>query len=92
MRTVKQIASQIALALNISGPFNIQFLAKDNAVRVIECNLRASRTFPFISKTFDTNFITLATKVMLGYQCKPYNISLYGKKNIVPLYVSINVS
>jgi len=76
---VKQIASQIALALNISGPFNIQFLAKDNAVRVIECNLRASRTFPFISKTFNTNFITLATKVMLGYKCKPYDISLYGK-------------
>lgn len=78
VRTVKQIASQIALALNISGPFNIQLLAKENAVRVIECNLRASRTFPFISKTFDTNFITLATKVMLGYPCKPFNISLYG--------------
>jgi len=77
VRTVKQIASQIALALNISGPFNIQLLAKDNMVKVIECNLRASRTFPFISKTFDVNFITLATKVMLGYPCKPYSISLY---------------
>eukprot|EP00599_Poterioochromonas_sp_BG-1_P014407 CAMPEP_0173162894 /NCGR_PEP_ID=MMETSP1105-20130129/19587_1 /TAXON_ID=2985 /ORGANISM="Ochromonas sp., Strain BG-1" /LENGTH=1492 /DNA_ID=CAMNT_0014082827 /DNA_START=54 /DNA_END=4533 /DNA_ORIENTATION=+ len=77
VRTVKQIASQIALSLKITGPFNIQFLAKDNAVRVIECNLRASRTFPFISKTFDNNFITLATKVMMGYPCKPYNISLY---------------
>lgn len=63
VRTVKQIASEISRALNISGPFNIQLLAKDNAVRVIECNLRASRTFPFISKTFDVNFITLATKV-----------------------------
>jgi carbamoyl-phosphate synthase/aspartate carbamoyltransferase len=76
VRTVKHIASQIAKALNISGPFNIQFLAKDNMVKVIECNLRASRTFPFISKTLDANFITLATKVMLGYPCKPYNISL----------------
>ena len=74
---MKRIASQIALALNISGPFNIQFLAKDNMVKVIECNLRASRTFPFISKTFDSNFITLATKVMLGYPCKPYSINLY---------------
>ena len=79
VRAVKLIASQIARALNITGPFNIQLLAKDNAVRVIECNLRASRTFPFISKTFDMNFITLATKVMLGYAVKPYNISLYGK-------------
>lgn len=79
VRTVKRIASQIAMALQISGPFNIQLLAKDNMVKVIECNLRASRTFPFISKTFDANFITLATKVMLGYPCKPYNISLYGK-------------
>ena len=77
VRQVKMIASQIAQALNITGPFNIQLLAKDNAVRVIECNLRASRTFPFISKTFDMNFITLATKAMLGYHVKPYNISLY---------------
>ena len=48
-------------------------------VKIIECNLRASRTFPFISKTFDVHFITLATKVMMGHLCKPYNISLYGK-------------
>eukprot|EP00602_Paraphysomonas_sp_CaronLab_P004988 CAMPEP_0185029084 /NCGR_PEP_ID=MMETSP1103-20130426/15178_1 /TAXON_ID=36769 /ORGANISM="Paraphysomonas bandaiensis, Strain Caron Lab Isolate" /LENGTH=1476 /DNA_ID=CAMNT_0027563701 /DNA_START=111 /DNA_END=4541 /DNA_ORIENTATION=- len=76
VRKVKSIASQIARALNISGPFNIQLLAKDNYVKVIECNLRASRTFPFISKTLDANFITLATKVMMGYECRPYNISL----------------
>ena len=76
VRKVKQIAQQIARALKISGPFNIQFLAKDNMIKVIECNLRASRSFPFISKTFDVNFITLATKVMLGYPCKSYNISL----------------
>ena len=62
-----------------AGPFNIQLLAKGNVVKVIECNLRASRTFPFVSKTFDVNFITLATKVMLGYPCKPFQISLYGK-------------
>ena len=62
-----------------TGPFNIQLLAKGNVVKVIECNLRASRTFPFVSKTFDVNFITLATKVMLGYPCKPFQISLYGE-------------
>eukprot|EP01039_Chlorochromonas_danica_P004255 gene4255-4675_t len=77
VRIVKNIASVIALALQISGPFNIQLLAKGNAVKVIECNLRASRTFPFISKTFNLNFITLATKIMRGYPCKPYIISLY---------------
>jgi hypothetical protein len=76
VRVVKRIASEIACALNISGPFNIQFLGKDNMVKVIECNLRASRTFPFVSKTLNMNFITLATKVMLGYPCKAYNISL----------------
>ena len=80
VRNIKNVANQIAASLNISGPFNIiQALAKDNMVKVIECNLRASRTFPFISKTFDVNFITLATKVMMGYPCKPFNISLYGK-------------
>ena len=78
VRTVKQIASQVAMALGITGPFNIQMLAKDNMVKVIECNLRASRTFPFISKTFGVNFITLATQVMLGHPAKPFNISLYG--------------
>lgn len=78
VRTVKQIASQVAKTLKISGPFNMQLLAKENTVKVIECNLRASRTFPFISKTFDVNFITLATKVMMGYPCKPFNINLYG--------------
>ena len=78
VRQVKGIASHIAAALNISGPFNLQLLAKANAVKVIECNLRASRTFPFVSKTFDANFVALATKVMLGYPCKPFLISLYG--------------
>jgi carbamoyl-phosphate synthase, large subunit len=66
MRRIKKVSSQIAKALNISGPFNIQFLAKNNDIKVIECNLRASRSFPFVSKVLKINFIDLATKVMLG--------------------------
>ena len=65
-RKVKKVARQIAKALEISGPFNIQFLAKENNIRVIECNLRASRSIPFVSKVLKINFIDLATKVMLG--------------------------
>ncbi len=66
IRRIKKIASEIAKSLNISGPFNIQFLAKDNYIKVIECNLRSSRSFPFVSKVLKLNFIELATKVMLG--------------------------
>ncbi|HBG57926.1 MAG TPA: carbamoyl phosphate synthase large subunit, partial [Porphyromonadaceae bacterium] len=66
VRRIKQITRQIAKALEISGPFNIQFLAKDNDIKVIECNLRASRSFPFVSKVLKINFIELASKVMLG--------------------------
>ncbi len=66
MRRIKKVSQQIAKALNISGPFNIQFLAKNNDIKVIECNLRASRSFPFVSKVLKLNFIDLATKVMLG--------------------------
>ena len=66
MRRIKKVGSQIAKALNISGPFNIQFLAKNNDIKVIECNLRASRSFPFVSKVLKINFIDLATKIMLG--------------------------
>jgi carbamoyl-phosphate synthase large subunit len=65
VRRIKQITRQIAKALNISGPFNIQFLAKDNYIKVIECNLRASRSFPFVSKVLKINLIELAAKVML---------------------------
>jgi len=65
VRRIKQITRQIAKALNISGPFNIQFLAKDNDIKVIECNLRASRSFPFVSKVLKINLIELAAKVML---------------------------
>mmetsp|Transcript_10926 Transcript_10926/g.15524 ORF Transcript_10926/g.15524 Transcript_10926/m.15524 type:complete len:1494 (+) Transcript_10926:105-4586(+) len=76
IRRVKRVASAICRALNISGPFNIQLMARENEIKVIECNLRASRTFPFISKTLDANFISLATKVMLGMPVKPFRISL----------------
>ncbi len=66
VRRIKRISRQIAQHLAISGPFNIQFLAKDNDVMVIECNLRASRSFPFISKVLKANFIEIATQIMLG--------------------------
>jgi carbamoyl-phosphate synthase large subunit len=66
MRRVKMITREIAKALEITGPFNIQFIAKDNEVKVIECNLRASRSFPFVSKTLKINFIEIATRLMLG--------------------------
>jgi carbamoyl-phosphate synthase large subunit len=65
-RRIKRISRLVARELNISGPFNIQFLARDNAIKVIECNLRASRSMPFVSKVLKTNLIELATKVMLG--------------------------
>ena len=67
MRRIKKVSAKIAAALRISGPFNIQFLAKDNDIKVIECNLRASRSFPFVSKVLKINFIDLATRIMLGH-------------------------
>lgn len=66
MRRIKKVSAAIAKALNISGPFNIQYLAKNNDIKVIECNLRASRSFPFVSKVLKINFIDLATRIMLG--------------------------
>lgn len=65
-RRIKKISKQIAKELHISGPFNIQFLAKENDIKVIECNLRASRSFPFVSKVLKINLIELATRIMLG--------------------------
>jgi len=65
VRQIKKVSKKIAKELNISGPFNIQYLAKDNAVKVIECNLRSSRSFPFVSKILKRNFIETATKIML---------------------------
>lgn len=77
MRRIKKISTKIAKALDISGPFNIQFLAKNNDIKVIECNLRASRSFPFVSKVIKLNFIDLATKVMLGLPVEKPNKSLF---------------
>jgi carbamoyl-phosphate synthase large subunit len=77
VRRIKRISRQIAEHLNISGPFNIQFLAKDNDVMVIECNLRASRSFPFISKVLKTNFIEIATQIMLGKAVSKPDKSLF---------------
>ncbi|SBT82248.1 carbamoyl phosphate synthetase, putative [Plasmodium ovale] len=75
-RKIKKISEKISKSLNISGPFNIQFICHQNEIKIIECNLRASRTFPFISKALNLNFIDLATKILMGYDVKPINISL----------------
>ncbi|MCI6624689.1 MAG: carbamoyl-phosphate synthase (glutamine-hydrolyzing) large subunit [Bacteroidales bacterium] len=77
IRRIKKISSKIAKALNISGPFNIQYLAKNNEIKVIECNLRASRSFPFVSKVSKINFIDLATKVMLGIPVEKPNSNVF---------------
>ncbi len=77
MRQIKKIAGKIAVALKINGPFNIQFIARDNNVKVIECNLRASRSFPFVSKTFKKNFIEIATKVILGKKVEKFDSNLF---------------
>jgi len=77
IRRIKKISRQIARELHISGPFNIQFLAKDNDIKVIECNLRASRSFPFVSKVLKTNFIDYATRIMLGEKVEKPNKSLF---------------
>ena len=77
IRQIRHIAEKIARELNISGPFNIQFLAKDNHVKVIECNLRASRSFPFVSKIMKFNFITMATRVMLGRAVESHPKSMF---------------
>ena len=77
VRRIKRISRQISKELNISGPFNIQFLAKDNDIKVIECNLRASRSMPFVSKVLKTNLIELATKVMLDVPVEKPNKSIF---------------
>jgi len=87
IRRIKRVSRKIAEELHISGPFNIQFLAKDNDIKVIECNLRASRSFPFVSKVLKINLIELATKVMLGLNVTP------PEKNLFDLdYVGIKAS
>ena len=77
MRRIKRISRQIAKKLHINGPFNIQFMARDNDILVIECNLRASRSFPFVSKVLKLNFIDLATKIMLGAPVEKPNKNLF---------------
>ena len=81
-RRIKRISRDIARALRISGPFNMQFLAKDNDIKVIECNLRASRSFPFVSKVIKINFIELATRVMLGIPTEKPNKSAFDLEYI----------
>jgi len=75
MRKIKIITQKIAKSLSINGPFNLQFIAKDNEIKVIECNLRASRSFPFVSKVLKINFIDLATKIIMGKNMPKINIS-----------------
>ncbi len=83
IKKIKETAKKIAKSLKITGPFNIQFIAKDNQIKVIECNLRASRSFPFVSKVTKYNFIELATKAMLG-------LDIGGKYNTIDLdYVGV---
>ena len=77
VRRIKRISRKIAKELNISGPFNIQYLARDNDIKVIECNLRASRSFPFVSKVLKLNFIDMATRIMLGKRVEKPAKSLF---------------
>jgi carbamoyl-phosphate synthase large subunit len=77
VRRIKRVSSKIAKELNISGPFNIQFLARGNDIKVIECNLRASRSFPFVSKILKTNLIEIATRIMLDLPVSRPNKSIF---------------
>jgi carbamoyl-phosphate synthase large subunit len=82
MRRIKRISRKIAKELNISGPFNIQFLARDNYIKVIECNLRASRSFPFVSKVIKRNFIETATRIMLNAPYSKPDSSVFDVEHI----------
>ena len=82
VRRIKRITRTIASELKISGPFNMQFLAKDNDIKVIECNLRASRSFPFVSKVIKVNFIELATRIMLGEKVEKPHKSIFDLDHI----------
>ena len=89
IKRIKKIAAKIAAALRISGPFNIQFLSKNNDIKVIECNLRASRSLPFVSKTFNVDFVELATKVIVGAPFKASRIELMDVDHVcvkVPMF------
>ena len=87
IRRIKKIARALAKELNISGPFNIQFLAKDNDIKVIECNLRASRSFPFVSKVLKYNFIEMATRIMMGEKVEELHKSFFDLE-----YVGVKAS
>jgi carbamoyl-phosphate synthase large subunit len=76
MRRIRRVTEKIAANLAINGPFNIQFIAKDNEVKVIECNLRASRSFPFVSKIIDVNLVDIATRVIMGHHVPAFNGSI----------------
>lgn len=82
VRRIKKITRKIAQALRISGPFNIQYIAKDNNIRVIECNLRASRTFPFVSKAFNIDFIEIATRIMAGEDVKQVEKNIFDLEHV----------
>ncbi len=82
IRQVRAYARRIAQRLNINGPFNIQFIAKDNAVKVIECNLRASRSFPFVSKVIKKNFIDMATRVIAGQRVRKPDSSIFELNHV----------
>jgi carbamoyl-phosphate synthase/aspartate carbamoyltransferase/dihydroorotase len=95
-KTIKQIRKsvyKISNALQINGPFNIQFIAKDDQILVIECNLRVSRTFPFVSKTFDVNFITVATQIILGQKIKitPNQLNRIQKQQTINSKIGVKV-
>jgi len=77
LRKIKVVTGKIAKSLQISGPFNIQFIAKDNKIKVIECNLRSSRSFPFVSKVTKLNFIDLATRIIMGEEVPEINFSFF---------------
>lgn len=82
VRKVEEATAKVAMALNVTGPLNIQFIAKNNEIKVIECNLRASRSFPFVSKTIGLDLAKLATKVMLGLPVKPYPVDVSKIKHV----------
>jgi carbamoyl-phosphate synthase large subunit len=82
IKRIKKISKKIASELNISGPFNVQYLAKNNDIKVIETNLRASRSFPFVSKVFNLNFIEVATKIMLGQKVSKPDKSIFEIEHI----------
>jgi carbamoyl-phosphate synthase large subunit len=82
IRRVRKISLQLAEKLKISGPFNIQFLARENEIKIIECNLRASRTFPFVSKVFNQNFIEIATRILLGEKLENQEKSLLAIERV----------